>query len=150
MSAKIDLQIQARLLYIQGSSVEQIAQALGRSETSVYRWKEGDRRAGNDWEARRKEKRRRDPEALLAILETRQQEIAKDTAMETARQADTLWKLQRVIDSVREESGDIGQQLIVIDAVATWAHEHIRDDDQMAILREVFERYMDDLRRRCR
>ncbi len=52
-----------------GSKQELIPQAVNVSVQPICRWKKADRKGGVDWERARDHRRRKDPRAILAILE---------------------------------------------------------------------------------
>jgi len=133
-------------MYARGATIPEIAAAIGKSERTIARWKSGD---DVDWDRRRDERRRKDPHALLAILEQRRDEIARDDSVEAGHWADAIFKLQRVIDSLRREIGDISLILSVLEAQAEWARQNASDADRAALLR-IDDGYTAELRRKAR
>ncbi len=145
MPATDQLRNDARALYLRGASVAEIADALDRSERTVVRWRREDRDAGVDWDRQRDERRRKDPYALLGKLEARRQSLV-DAEMEPGHWADALHKLQRVIDSIRAEVGDVSTILGVLAGYAEHVRDHAEPED-LAAVRRTIDAYMLHLRR---
>ena len=142
-----DQRVQARALYAQGAKVDEIADALGKTPKTIYRWRALDKKAGHGWDQLRQERTRVDPHVLLGLLEDRRYAIAAQTEgkIDTGAWADALYKIERVIDSIRKRIGDIGTQLAVLAEFAEYCMGHLTDDD-MAVVRRAVSRYMEHLR----
>jgi len=149
MATRIEQAGQARALYASGSTIAEIADAIGVSQASVYRWRKADGRDGIDWDAGRDERRRKDPHALLALLEQRLIRLVQDDARDDGQLADAAFKLRRVIDSIREEIGDVATALTALEGLVEWAVQTLTEDD-MAVLRRATAGYLDHLRRDAR
>lgn len=142
-----DVTPQARALYAGGATIAQVADALGVSPTTVSRWKARDQAAGVSWEQRRAERRRKDPHALLNILEARREELAeRDPKEDYGAYADALHKLQRVIASVRAEFKDVSTALGVLEDFAGFCGDGLPAQD-LAVVRRATESYLDHLKR---
>ena len=142
---------QARMLYVDGGSADQVAHAMDVSESTVYRWRDADKKRGVDWDKRRAAKHD-DPQALLALLERRRQELAKADPQglaEYSAQADALQKLGRAIEQIRDAYGDFTMILNALRRFAQWAVENMSDDDREVIFRGV-EAFTDDIKRSAR
>jgi len=144
-----DLRQEAKILYGRGATLAEIADSLGRAERTIARWKASDGDAGLDWDRMRDERRRKDPHALLAVLEGRRDDIASDNDIDHGSWADAIYKIQRVIDSLRREIGDISIVLGVLEGLAEWCRENLADDD-MPPLRRAIEAYLSHLKRQSR
>lgn len=148
MPSKTDQVIEARALYGRGLSVEDVAQAVGVSVATIYRWKAKDAGTAGDWDARRDEYRTKDPRAVIAILEQRLVEIVERKDLDPGAYADAVHKLHGVLSRVREEYGDISTVLGVLGGLAGWVREQPAfTDDDLAVLRRVTDAYLEDLKR---
>ncbi len=140
--SKRDLIPDARALFVSGLSVEQVADSVGVSASTIHRWKSADEKGGHPWESRRADHEQRDPRALLVILETRFFELANTTLLDP----DGLYKLRKVIDSVRDQYGDPEAIVRMFRDYAAWCMTDM-DDEELAQERRKAERYVDHLRR---
>ena len=133
------LQEDARRLFVHGTSIADIAGALGKSEQTVYRWKAGDKECGIIWEDLRGEARQKSPVAALAILvEMRETLLHAGTEEQSiGGLADALWKIQRVIDSVRKELGDTSTDLEAIRKYTEWCVLNVPESDMDVVRRSV-------------
>jgi len=59
----------ARLMWSQGMSAARIALHLGVAGSTVHRWRLNDKKRGVDWNLEREKEQRRDPRALIHLLE---------------------------------------------------------------------------------
>jgi transposase len=143
--SKQDAIPQARALYAQGLTVEDVASSVGVSAATIRRWRAADSRDGRDWDAARTERRARDPQALIAIIEDRLNSIARDREMPDGMYADALFKLQRVLQSVRETYRDTGSMLYALQGFASWCSEHLTDDE-LAIVSRAVDGYLSDIK----
>ena len=141
-ASKQELVPQARALYAQGLTIQEIADSLDVSQSTVHRWKKDQ----GDWDALRKNRARKDPHALLAILETQRDELVTTGDVHDGSYADALHKLQRVIQSVRAEFRDVSTALGVLEDFARWCGEQLSEDDLFAA-RRLVESYLDHLKR---
>ena len=85
-ASKQELVPQARALYAQGLTIQEIADSLDVSQSTVHRWKKDQ----GDWDALRKNRARKDPHALLAILETQRDELVTTGDVHDGSYADAL------------------------------------------------------------
>ena len=145
-ASKKDLLPQARALYAQGLSLGQVAEALAVSPATTSRWKSADAKSGVSWADQRQARARKDPHALLTILEQQRQDLVESGDSAAPDYADRLWKLQRVIGSVRSEFRDISTAVGVLEDYALYLHDHASDDD-LARERVYIEGYLDHLKR---
>lgn len=136
---------QARFLFAQGASLEEIAASCGVSPRTVARWKAADE---IDWDAARLEYRRKDPAYLLSLLEGLLLRAAEEPATDGAAQADRIQKLSNVIEKLRARMGDLSITLGVLTSLAEWARENLVEDD-VAVLRRAVDGYISDLKRRA-
>jgi len=142
MSQSTDrLQRKARHLYAQGASVEDIARIVDRSEATVYRWRKADEA---DWDELRAEAQAQDPHALLAELQSMRQRMV-DGCEDPAALSDPLWKLQRIIQSIRDEIGDVSTVMGVLEGFAEWAAEN-GTEEQCRALRSLAAEYIAEIR----
>jgi len=137
---------QARALYAAGSTIDEVAEALGVSPGTLYRWKRGDAETSADWDARRETRRRKDPHALITLLETRLIQVAESQDMEPGAWADVLQKVSNVLEKVRARVGDLSTTLGTLHEFALWAAEQATDED-LAVLRRLIEAYLSHLKR---
>ena len=146
MARKADDRIrQARMLYTNGGTCEQVAQAMEVSESTVYRWKDTDKKRGVDWDKRRAG-RVFDPGALLSLLEKRLEEVAKNDSMADYARSQSVQMLTRALEGLREMYGDNTMLLYALDQFTKWCVQNMDDDDRSVILRAV-EGYTDELKR---
>ena len=142
MSQSTDrLRRKARHLYAQGASVEDIAGIVDRSEKTVYRWRNDDEA---DWDELRSEAQAQDPHALLAELQSMRQRMV-DECEDPAALSDPLWKLQRIIQSIRDEIGDVSTVMGVLEAFAEWSSEHASEHER-EVLKRLAAEYTAELR----
>lgn len=138
---------QARALFAQGLTIADIAKAVGVSAGTVHRWKAADRKAGSDWEAARSTRQRKDPRALIAILEDRLYKIAQKRDMEDGRWGDTVQKISNVLHRERERLGDLSIVMSALAEFAAWAEHNVSEEDLAALYR-THEAYFAYLKRR--
>ena len=141
-----DERVQARALFAQGAEVDQIADALGKSEKTIYRWRAADKRGGLDWQGLRTERRQKNPYVVLAILEDRFARLAERDELEDGAYADAVNKLDAVIHRIRGRLGDISNQLGVIQGIVQWAMEHFTEQD-VGVFNRVAAAYIEHLKR---
>jgi len=135
-TSKSHLKPQARMLYAQGVSLSNIADSLGVATSTVSRWKSAAGGTSSDWDRQREDHESRDPVALLEILERRREDLAEaGPGDEPGSWADTLWKMQRVIESVRDEFEDITTQMTVLTKFARFVSEELPEEDLQAVQR---------------
>lgn len=126
----------ARILYAQGLTLSDIADNLGVDVSTVSRWKSSDEGSTSDWDAQRKEHERRDPLALLGILEKHREGLAEQgPGKEPGSWADTLYKVQRIIDAIRDEFEDISTQLAVLQKFGDFVGENLSETEREAVQR---------------
>jgi len=135
-TSKAHLKPQARALYAQGVSLSEIGDSLGVSTSTVSRWRSAAEDTATDWDRQRDDHESRDPVALLEILERRREQMAEaGPGDEAGSWADTLWKVQRVIESVRDEFEDITTQMAVLTKFARFVGEELPEEDLRAVQR---------------
>lgn len=151
MPRKRDLLLpQARDLYSQGHTYEEISTLLDVSKTTLSKWAKGDAAAGRSWEKRKREHLRKSPLVLLEILEGRFEALVE--RMQGADEAeqpgliDALQKLQKVIDSRRAQVGDYSTILGVMEQFAGWCPEGCTESE-LSIVRAVLERFLSGCRK---
>lgn len=144
MASAHDLQSRARGLYAQGATLDEIADLVERSVRTVERWRSADADAGLDWDQLRDDRRRLDPTAYLATLLTWRSTLTQGGKPD-AGVIDALYKIQRIIDKVREEAGDISTILAVQDRFARWAVDNLSPKD-LATARRFVADFTADLR----
>jgi len=126
-ASKKDLLPQARALYAQGRSLGQVAEQLAVSAATLSRWKSADARAGVDWLEQRETYSRKDPHALLAILEQQRQDLVASGGIAAPDYADKALKLQRVIESIRKEFPDVDAIDRALKRYARYLRDHAPD-----------------------
>jgi len=137
---------QARALFAQGRSEVQIAEAIGVSVSTISRWRTRDTKMLRPWTALRDERRLRDPTAVLATLERKFLAVAEGE-LPLGAKVDALYKLNRIIESMRSRVGDLSTVLAVFTGFAEWAGAHAAEKDMPVLLRLV-EGYLSALKRR--
>jgi len=145
-ASRKDLLPQARALYVQGMTTLDIADGIGVSAATVRRWKADDRKAGHSWEAARAEDRRKNPHALLEIVERRLEGIAADDDLDANAWADALYKVNRVVESIRSRIGDVSTVMGVLTDLAEWAATNAKPEHMPAV-RAVMQNYISHLKR---
>ena len=146
MARKLDDKIrQARMLYCNGGTCEDVARAMDVAESTVYRWKDADRKRGTDWDKRRSEVAF-DPSALISLLEKRLVDVAKRDDLDDYARAQSVQMLTRSLQGIRDQYGDIGMRVYALDDFTKWCVRNMTDDEREVILRAV-EGYLDELKR---
>ena len=136
---------EARNLYAQGQTVEQIAQFAGVSAATVYRWKTADEKAGRPWQERGTEQPF-DPTALIRIYERRLMALAQDEKAEVGAFWDASIKAMNLLSKALELYGDLAQRLNAMYGFVAWAMEHGGDED-LSVVRRLVPDYLDSLKR---
>ena len=151
-TSKDQLVVQARTLYVQGSSIPDIAIALDKSESTIYRYRDEDAKRGIRWDDRRTLRRQNDPQALLVLCEKRRQQIMEADAPSLADQcarADAFQKITKAISMIREEYGDYTVLLDALQDFAKWGCDNLSKEDRAVLYRAV-EAYTEDVKRRAK
>ena len=137
-----------RLFVEEGQSLNRIAELLGASVTTIANWS----RQGK-WKERRTQRRSQSPQAALDDLKRLRASLvaAKDAKPEADPEAiGMLHKLNTEIakiESQREEVDDIDAMLDVFERFAQFVGTNANDDD-LAVIREWTEKFLDEERRR--
>lgn len=117
------------MLYAQGMSLSDIADVVGVDTSTISRWKSSDEGSSADWDEARDGQLEMDPIRLLNTLKKHRHRLAEQGPQdEPTKWADAIWKIERVIDQVREEIEDVETQLAVLQGMAVWAREELPDD----------------------
>lgn len=135
---------EARSLYAQGESVEDIAAFVGVNPATVYRWKAADERVGRPWQERGSETPF-DPTALIRILEGRLMVDAQDKKLVGPAYYDAILKAIQGLEKTLQLYGDLAQRLNAMHGFVAWAVGHVEGEDLAAVRRTVAD-YLDDLK----
>lgn len=146
--AKAELRPQARALYAQGMDCEKVAGALGVGVSSIYRWQKQDGEAGCSWDAGRADFRVQDLRGVIAILHRRLATIAADEKTAAGPWADRLVKVVSALEYMEGKTGNVNMKLEVCDEIGTFCSSAGLSDDDLAVMRRVFDAYLTDLKAR--
>ena len=140
----------ARDLYVQGFTLDHVAAHpdIAVSRNTIAAWKKRDKGTKQDWDTLRSQFKRKSPLALLQTPEGWRQELIDNGDGVDARAADALYKLQRVIDSVRAQVDDPSRIITALEHFSRWCvtSTSVISADDLETVRRVIERYCEDLR----
>jgi len=143
---KQDLIPQARAMYAQLLTIQDIADGLGVAPSTVRRWKAADAQAGMSWDADRAA-RGYNPRALIAILEKRLAAVAADEKLKPGPWADVVQKISNVLNRERERLGDLTVVLGILSGFAAWTAADL-DDEQFRAVSRAIDAYLSHLKER--
>ncbi len=110
----------ARRLYAQGQSADEIAESLGVSASTIYRWMAADSKAGRDWDAQQQISDFSDLRDVIGALVVRLRVHVEDTAMPPGKWADITIKLINSLEKTLDLFGDNLQKMIAMDWFSAW------------------------------
>jgi len=131
----------------EGRTLAQVAARLGVSHHTLVLWS---RKGG--WVKRRQEFQRESPQAALDILKGQRELQIKDihqTKVATPEAIDALHKLTMLIDKMESRTEAIGPMLDTFERFAQFVGANA-DDADLAVISDWTEKFLDELRRRCR
>ena len=143
-SRQQSLRPDARNLYAQGQSVEQIAGLAGVSVATVYRWKKADAEADRPWQERGTEQPF-DPTVLIRILQGRLMADAADKELTGPGYYDAILKAIQGLKQTLDLYGDLAQRLNAMHAFVAWTVENGSEED-LAVIRRLVPDYLDQLK----
>jgi len=141
---------QARRLFVErGYSIPEIHRALqgAVSETTLYKWMTAD-----NWRQRREAYEGSVDHAILTLKTKRLEligELESKAPMETVALADTLSKLDKVLERIEGSRDPLRETIDVLDGFVTWL-ESQDDRDGLKALHECFGGYIDHVARTMR
>jgi len=135
----------ARSLYVRGLSVKEISAHLDVSSSTIRRWRASDAEDGRDWDAIRKEGGPTTPHEAIQLLESRIAQVAADAALDPATVADSVWKLERAVASLRERYGDVSRRMEALDGFVQFCIEAQCPQGEWEVVRRWCYRYLDAL-----
>ncbi len=135
----------ARRLYAQGNSIEEIAEAVGVSASTIWRWMAADSKAGRDWDAQQQISDFSDLRDVIGALVVRLRKHVEDTAMPPGKWADITIKLVNSLEKILELFGDNLQRMIAIDWLSSW-FEARYTGEELRILRDAVNGCMADMK----
>jgi len=88
------LRQRARVLYSRGETMAAIGDAVGRAESTIYRWRQQDADEGIDWSGLRRHVADLDRELIPTLIRQKITETLRDESLSPTQRADALLKLE--------------------------------------------------------
>jgi transposase-like protein len=143
-----DKRPQARAMFAEGKTCEQIAGILGVHAATVYRWKQAAEKACSPWGEARETYQIHDLRGVVAQIHKRLTLIAGDEEMGAAAWADALQKTVNSLAAIEEKYGNITSKLRCCMEIAEFCQTAAGvSDDDLHTMRRVLDAYLDHLRR---
>ncbi|HUT37297.1 MAG TPA: hypothetical protein VNE39_27695 [Planctomycetota bacterium] len=151
---------EARRLYASGYSLTRISDELKASRNTLASWRAKDGGSDLDWDELRNKQLSADPYSPVRIARQRVEALLKQAPerLDDSSYDDQLTKAIKNLDWVEARYGSADRILEVVEQQAIWARANVRPDefkcakcgephDALAILHDVNDRFMADVRR---